>query len=136
MVEVIYNGHLCKILKIWDGDYYDLETIEETEKLIIEKYLSIHKSELQINKIMETEKIKVRIRRCLNRSGSKPYYLTGNSDRIIREYDTFSTLKDLKEYYEIDKITENGTGWALRPNGKKIEWKEYDAEISSKFIKL
>lgn len=39
--EVIYNGYKCRILKVWDNFWYDLETIEKTEKGIIETFLSV-----------------------------------------------------------------------------------------------
>jgi hypothetical protein len=44
---LIYNGYYCEILKVWDGGYYDLQTIEKTKKGIIEQYLSVHISELR-----------------------------------------------------------------------------------------
>lgn len=46
MKTVTHNGHLCKITQVWDYGYYDLVTIEPTEKGIIETYLSVHRTEL------------------------------------------------------------------------------------------
>jgi len=47
---VKHNSYLCKITRVWDGGYYDLESIEETYldsiKLGISTYLSVHRSEL------------------------------------------------------------------------------------------
>lgn len=43
---VIYNGHKCRILKIWENFYYDLQTLQKTEKFIIETYLSIPKTDI------------------------------------------------------------------------------------------
>ena len=46
IVLVKHQGNFCKILKVWDGGYYDLETVEETENGIIETYLSVHISDI------------------------------------------------------------------------------------------
>lgn len=41
-VLVKHQCYYCKVLKVWQGGYYDLETVEETEKGIIETFLSVH----------------------------------------------------------------------------------------------
>jgi hypothetical protein len=46
MKTVIYKGYVCNVVRTWDGGYYDLETVEPTEKLIIEVFFSVHRSEL------------------------------------------------------------------------------------------
>jgi hypothetical protein len=46
MKTVIHKGYLCEITRIWDGGYYDMITIEPTEKGIHEEYLSVHRTEL------------------------------------------------------------------------------------------
>jgi len=43
---VRYNGYDCRIIKEYYGDFYDLETINETELKIKEVYLSVHKSDI------------------------------------------------------------------------------------------
>jgi len=45
-----HNDNFCKIVRTWgEGNdrYFDLKTIEKTEKGIIEEYLSVHISELR-----------------------------------------------------------------------------------------
>jgi hypothetical protein len=46
-IIVIHDNYKCKILKDWDGFYFDLETIEPTKLGFIEKFLSVHISELR-----------------------------------------------------------------------------------------
>lgn len=46
MGTVKHNGYLCEITRIWDGGYYDMKTLEPTEKGIIEIFLSVHWKEL------------------------------------------------------------------------------------------
>ena len=46
MKTVIHNGYLCEIIRTWDGGYYDIVTLEPTEKGIYEEFLSVHRTEL------------------------------------------------------------------------------------------
>lgn len=47
MGEIIkHNGYDCRIVKNWDNQYYDLETIENTELGIKEIFLSVSREEL------------------------------------------------------------------------------------------
>ena len=78
--------------------------------------------------------INVEISRCLHDGGWKPYYLTCRDYRVKKDWDEFKTLKDLKVYYNIDKLTKKGKGWAINSRGKKIEWDEYVGEISTEYI--
>lgn len=45
-VLVKHQGYYCKVLKVWQGGYYDLETVEETELGIIQTFLSVHISDI------------------------------------------------------------------------------------------
>ena len=44
---VKYNGKMCRVLRIWAGEYYDLETVQKTEKGITEQYLSVEFNEIR-----------------------------------------------------------------------------------------
>jgi GTP pyrophosphokinase len=44
--EVFYNGYKCRVLKVWDNHWYDLETVEHTEKGVIETFLSVEEHEI------------------------------------------------------------------------------------------
>jgi hypothetical protein len=46
--NVFFNNIECKINKVWEGGYYDLETVEKTEKGIIEVYLSVPQEQIKI----------------------------------------------------------------------------------------
>lgn len=46
MKTVIHNGYLCEIIRTWDGGYYDIVTLEPTEKGIYEEFLIVHRTEL------------------------------------------------------------------------------------------
>lgn len=46
-VDVIYNGHECIVLRVWDNYWYDLQTKKKTEKGFIELFLSIDVNELR-----------------------------------------------------------------------------------------
>ncbi len=48
--KILYNGYECKILKVWDDGFYDLETIEKTKLGIIESYLSVPQESLILSK--------------------------------------------------------------------------------------
>lgn len=83
--------------------------------------------------------IPVRIERYLHESGWKPYSLSVYPYTLQKKHDDrkFNTLKGLKEYFgikKVSKIMNNDRGWAINTRGKKIEWDEYNAEISKDFI--
>ena len=45
-VVVTYKNLLWNVIKVWDGGYYDLETVNKTELGIHEIELSVEKCEL------------------------------------------------------------------------------------------
>jgi len=45
--DVTYNGYPCIVTQRWHGDYFDLQTKSETEKYIIEVYLSVGGEEIR-----------------------------------------------------------------------------------------
>jgi hypothetical protein len=81
--------------------------------------------------------IPVKIERCLHESGWKPYSVTAYPHRIKGGSMNFNTLKEVKEFFGIktlSKIKNNNRGWAINSRGRKVEWDEYDAQISKEFI--
>lgn len=78
--------------------------------------------------------IPVRIERCLHSHGYKPYSVSGYPHKIIGHNKNFHTLKELKEYFGITSVVKDDKGWALTPKGKKVEWDNYTAVISKRFI--
>jgi hypothetical protein len=73
--------------------------------------------------------MKTMIKRYLCDSGNKPYYLECNMEK------TFSTLKELRDFYAISKIIPVSYGWAINSKGKKIEWKNYECDVDDMFIR-
>lgn len=76
--------------------------------------------------------ITVEIRGCLLVWGCRAYSIE-RSD-IKRGWEKFLTLRELKQYYGISKLTKTGeTEWAIGSK-KRYEWPVYSAEISEDFL--
>jgi len=119
-----------------DARFYD-GTPEMLTRLTdhYEKWYDLKEKE-QVKEIPDY--IPVRIERCLHESGWKPYHITAYPYQVRGADKSFSTLSDLKEYYQIKKVSKiqnNTRGWAINSRGNKIVWTEYNAEISKIYIK-
>ncbi len=81
-----------------------------------------------------SNKIKMHIERTFYYANYKPYHALSYTHKIKRAFDEFHTLKELKDYYGIQKLTPlEQEGWAISPTGKKHTWKEYTAEIGEEY---
>ena len=79
--------------------------------------------------------IKVEISRVLCDYGYKPFILNCYSHKIKRAWDKFSTLGELKSYYQIEKLVKTGkTGWAISSRGIRHEWAIYEAYVSEEYV--
>jgi hypothetical protein len=81
--------------------------------------------------------IEIEISRCLYESGWKPFSANpvDRRLRIKRQGEKFSTLTELKSYYQIERLIKTGEkGWAISPGGKRHEWDIYRANISTDYI--
>lgn len=85
---------------------------------------------------MDKEKyIKVEISRVLCSYGYKPFTLTCYCHKVKRAWDKFSTLSELKNYYQIDKLIKTGkTEWAISSRGKRHEWPVYEAYVLKDYV--
>lgn len=78
--------------------------------------------------------IKVKIERCLAEGGRLLWYVTCRTHFIERAWDTFYTLKKLKEFYGIKKIKKTGEQEWATGRRKNYYWENYTAEIDEKYI--
>lgn len=51
---IIFNDYECKILKVWQGGFYDLQTCQKTKLGIIEQYLSVPQELLSVGEPVST----------------------------------------------------------------------------------
>lgn len=78
--------------------------------------------------------IKAKVERCLHQGGYKPYSLLTHPHKVSGAERSFSTLKELKDFFGITKIEKKGKGWAINSRGNKIEWDEYEVEIPIEYV--
>ncbi len=79
--------------------------------------------------------LRIKIERVFYNSLYIPY-IVSCTECIKKGGDNFSTLKEVKDYYGITKLTKlPEKGWAIAGNGTRKEWNEYEALISTQFIK-
>jgi len=108
--------------------------ITEQDYLKAKKLIADYEAE-QLNKpVVSGSFIVGKVERCLHQGGYKPYSLSTYPHKVKGTDNSFSTLKDLKDYFGITTIVKKGKGWAINSSGKKIEWDEYEAEISIKRV--
>jgi hypothetical protein len=79
--------------------------------------------------------IKVEISRVLCDYGWKPFVLTCRTHKIKRAYDKYGTLKELKTYYNIEKLQKTKKKeWAISSRGTRHEWFVYEAYVSAEYV--
>ena len=96
---------------------------------------------MELREILEKKQVEVYVRRCIKENGTFFFYITSifqfrNYNIFIKhELDTFYTLKDLKKYYNIKKITKTDEiEKVCSLKGKVYSWHVYKAKISTYFL--
>jgi hypothetical protein len=93
--------------------------------------------QLELKELMSKSTLTIQIRGCLYPSGYRPYIPEPKDKRlkIRKQYERFSTISNLKNYYGIKKVKKTGVKeWAINPKGKRHEWEILEAEISMEYV--